>query len=476
MKKNALFLTLSAAVLLANIGCSRKVGEKTELLQPSAKSSAVLPAEIQENVPEEMQNIVFLQFLFSFLKNEYVSEIADSDMMEKIISTLLPSLDPHSSYLNEKAFAALKNQIDGEFGGLGIEIMIDEGFIRVISPVDDTPAYKAGLKSGDLIIYIDDECINGVSSEEALGKLRGKPGTKVKLKIKRNNKLPFDVTIEREIIKVQSVKAEILDRIAYVRISTFDANTSKNLLKFLKDNLGKIDGIVMDLRNNPGGLLEECVALADMFLKKGQTIVSIRGRTEENTRKYESKSGDITKGIPIVVIINSATASAPEILAAALTENKRGISVGTRSFGKGTVQKVFQISETTAVKITIAKYYTPSGKCIQADGITPDITADSATIDKHGVFCVREESLINAIDAGKKVENKKKTDEENKKALDALSKSKKKEKGDDEEVDSESMCRALPLAERVEKDYQLNKAFDIIKVANLSETCKNTSR
>jgi carboxyl-terminal processing protease len=332
----------------------------------------------------------------------------------------------------------------------------------VISPVDDTPAYKAGLKAGDLIIYIDDECINGISSEEALEKLRGKPKTCVKLKIKRNDKPPFDVEIERDVIKVQSVKTEVLDNIGYVRIATFDKNTCKDVIKFIQENKNKnLHGIVLDLRNNPGGLLDECVALSNIFLKGGK-IVSTRGRIQENTRSFYADNEDLTNGLPLVVLINSGTASAPEIVAGALRDNKRAIIVGSRSFGKGSVQKVIPLSEKTAIKLTIAKHYTPNGECIQANGISPDVEADYATIQKPELFIIREEFFNNALDADKKAKNKKFADAQNKKSLDELAK--KKGKNNEEEEDQELLYRKLSLRERVDKDYQLNKAFDVINV------------
>ena len=421
----------------------------------------VIPDSIKKNVPEDMQYTVFLQMILGLIRAEYVNELSEGESVEKTISGMLSSLDPHSSYLNEKAFSALKNQTEGEFGGLGIEIMMDESFVRIISPIDDTPAYKAGLKSGDMIIYINDECVNGLSAEETLERLRGKPGTKVKLKIKRADKTPFDVTIERALIKVQSVKAEILNNVGYIRISTFDKHTTEGIKKFLSENKDKkLYGLILDVRNNPGGLLDEAVSVSDIFLNGGK-IVSTRGRTEDNTKEFSAKKGDLTNGMPLVVLINSGTASAPEILAGALRDNKRAIIIGTRSFGKGSVQKVIPLSEKTAIKLTVAKHFTPSGECIQANGITPDIEADWAEIKKpEALFVVREEFFPNALDAEKREKNKKISDEENKKAIDA--RNKKKDEKDKEEEDYELLYRKLSLKERAEKDFQLSKAFDTI--------------
>lgn len=430
----------------------------------SGKCSLVIPEDIKRQVPEDIHYTVLMQMILNLIRHEYVNELSEGETAEKAIAGLLSSLDPHSSYLNEKAFTALKNQTEGEFGGLGIEIMMDDSFVRVISPIDDTPAYKAGLKSGDLIIYIDDECVNGLSAEEVLEKLRGKPGTKVKIKVKRSDKPPFDVVIERALIKIQSVKTEILDNVGYVRVSTFDKHTTESIKKFINDNKDKkLHGIVLDMRNNPGGLLDECVSASDLFLDGGK-IVSTRGRTKENSIEFDATPGDMSGGIPLVVLINSGTASAPEIMAGALRDNKRAIIIGTRSFGKGSVQKVIPLSEKTAIKITVAKHFTPSGECIQANGITPDIEADLAEIKKpEALFVVREEFFANALDAEKRKANKKKSDEENRKALEKLGEKTNKDGKKDEEEDKELLYRKMPLKERAEKDYQLTKAFDVIK-------------
>ncbi|MDR1561357.1 MAG: S41 family peptidase [Holosporaceae bacterium] len=439
----------------------------------------VIPESIKKNVPANMQYSVFLQLIFNLVGTEYVKDLSECEITEKAIAGLLASLDPHSSYLNEKAFMAIKNQTEGEFGGLGIEITIDEGFIRIISPIDDTPAYKAGIKSGDLIIYINDECINGITAEEALDKLRGKPKTKVKLKIKRENKSPFDVEIIRDVIKVQSVKAEILDNIGYVRISTFDKNTTRDLKKFIDEyKRKKIYGIILDLRNNPGGLLEEAVSVSDIFLNGGK-IVSTRGRAKENTKSFSASAGDLTNGLPLVVLINNGTASAPEIVAGALRDNKRALIVGVRSFGKGSVQKIIPLSDKTAIKLTVAKHYTPSGECIQANGVSPDIEADYAMIKKpEDLFIIREEFFNNALDVDKKSKSKRFTEAQNQKTIEKLDNKRNKDNHADDE-DQELLYRKLSLRERVEKDYQLSKAFDVIRVlykSNYLRIDKNAER
>lgn len=428
------------------------------------KTSLSIPESIKKDVPKDMWNTVFLQLIFNLLKNEYVYEMSDLEMTEKALKGLLSELDMHSCYMDEKDFELLKTQTDGEFGGLGIEIVMDGGFVRVISPIDDTPAYKAGLKSGDLILYVNDECIYGMSSTEILSKLRGKPKTKVKLRIKRRDKNPFSVVVERDMIKVTSVKSEVLDDIGYVRISTFDTKTGPDLKKvlesFRKQNL---KGIVLDLRNNPGGLLDAAVAVSNMFLKGGK-IVSIRGRTDECTKYYAADGVDLSDGLPVVVLINDGSASASEIVAGALRDNKRAVVVGVRSFGKGSVQKVIPLSEKTAIKLTIAKYYMPNGDSIQGKGVEPDIEAHLGEITPISTIRFQEIDSPKALDADLLKVDKKKIDMENQKIIDDLEKNNDKKIDKNDDLDAEITYRKLPLNEKVQKDYQLNKAFDVIKI------------
>ena len=401
-----------------------------------------------------------LQFVCSCIKYEYVNDMTDEEIIRKAIEGMMSNLDLHSRYLNEKAFNSLKNLTEGEFGGLGIEFILDDdGYIRVISAIDDTPAYKAGLKNGDLIVGVNGEYLGTNTTDiEVIEKLRGKPGTKVKLKIIRGRQAAFDVTITRDLIKVKSVKTEILDNIGYIRISTFDKNTSADIKKFLLANK-KLDGVIIDVRNNPGGLLDEAVAASDLFLKNCK-IVSTKGRTKENTMDFFANDTDVSNGLPIVVLINSGTASAPEIMAGALRDNKRAVIIGTRSFGKGSVQKVIPLSEKTAIKLTIAKHYTPNGECIQGNGITPDIEAGYANIKKfEGVFSLREEIFKNALDSK---ESSKKHPESNK-----LPDSPSKKDSNNQKEDDELDFRKMSLKERAEKDYQLNKAFDTLKAIKI---------
>lgn len=449
--------------------------KSTSAAKSRYKTSLEIPESVKKSVPKDMQNTVFLQLIFNLLKSEYVYEMSDLEMTEKAIKGLLNELDMHSSYMDEKAFSALRDQTGGEFGGLGIEMTMDEGFVRIISPIDDTPAYRAGLKSGDMIIYINDECVYGMSVDEVLSKLRGKPGTKVKLRIKRRDKNPFSVTIERDLIKVESVKAEILDDVGYVRISVFDLKTADKLKSFIDGLKGKnVKGLVLDLRNNPGGLLESSVAVSNMFLKGG-TIVSIRGRTQDATKYYSADNVDLTNGLPLVVLINDGSASAAEIVTGALRDNKRAIVVGERSFGKGSVQKVIPLSEKSAIRLTIAKYFMPNGECIQGRGVSPDIEACFGEIKPFKMVRFQESDSPKALDSDLHQEDRKKSDEENRKILDDLDKSfdKKKNGEKDEDTDAEISYRKLSLRERVQRDYQLNKAFDVVRVLAQSRARKD---
>jgi len=303
-------------------------------------------------------------------KNSYVEDVEDKKLIESAINGMLVSLDPHSSYLDAQSFKYMNEQTKGKFGGLGIEVTMEQGVVKVVSPIDDTPASRAGLKPGDYIVNIGGENVMGMTLNDAVDKMRGKVGTKVKLNIRRLNEKPFDVTLKREEIKIQSVKNDIkAGDVAYVRISSFsedvDSNVKKAIKKAEKDLKGKLKGIVLDVRNNPGGLLDQAVGVSDLFLNQGE-IVSTRSRNEEDTVRYSAKSGDIAEGLPIVVIINDGSASASEIVAGALQDHKRAVILGEKSFGKGSVQPVVPLGKYGAMRLTTARYYTPSGRSIQA--------------------------------------------------------------------------------------------------------------
>jgi carboxyl-terminal processing protease len=318
--------------------------------------------------------------VFERVRSDYVEKPDDSKLVESAISGMLSGLDPHSSYMDAKSFRDMQVQTRGEFGGLGIEVTMEDGLIKVVSPIDDTPASHAGILANDLITMLDDEQVQGLTLNQAVEKMRGPVNTKIKLKIIRKGAdNPIDVTLVRDNIRVRSVRSRVeADDIAYIRITTFNEQTTEGLKKSIADlqnQIGgdKLKGYVIDLRNNPGGLLEEAVTVSDAFLERGE-IVSTRGRNPEETQRRTAHPGDLTKGKPVIVLINGGSASASEIVAGALQDHKRATLVGTRSFGKGSVQTIIPLgSGNGALRLTTARYYTPSGRSIQAKGIVPDI-------------------------------------------------------------------------------------------------------
>ena len=336
-------------------------------------------------------------------KLNYVEEVSDKKLIESAINGMLTSLDPHSSYLDAESFNYMNEQTKGKFGGLGIEVTMDNGLVKVVSPIDDTPAAKAGIKAGDYITHINGETVVGMSLNDAVSKMRGKVGEKVKLSIRRINSKPIELTIKRQEIKIQSVKSEIKDdSIVYIRISSFTEDVDDSVSKAIKDAKKKLKnkllGIVIDVRNNPGGLLDQAVDVSDLFLEKGE-IVSTRSRNEADTVKFMANEGDVAKGLPIVVMINEGSASASEILAGALQDHHRAIILGERSFGKGSVQTVIPLRDYGAMRLTTARYYTPSGRSIQAKGIEPDIEVKPAKVQELESYAlnISEADLNNAL-------------------------------------------------------------------------------
>jgi len=323
--------------------------------------------------------------VFQRIKDDYVEKIDDKTLLDNAIKGMVNNLDPHSAYLGPKDFSELEETTSGEFGGLGIEVGMENGFVKVISPIDDTPAQKAGIQAGDMIIKINDHPVKGMSLQEAVNMMRGKAGSSITLTIVREGKsAPFDVTIKRAVIKVTSVKSRLLEKgYGYVRITQFQEATAdefgKALDKLKKENKGRLKGLVIDLRNNPGGVLQAAVGVADDLLNKG-LIVYTEGRIPSSQLRFTAKPGDKADGVPVAVLINGGSASASEILAGALQDNHRAVIMGTRSFGKGSVQTVMPLDENSAIKITTARYYTPSGRSIQALGITPDIEVKQAKV------------------------------------------------------------------------------------------------
>lgn len=332
-----------------------------------------------QNLP--LSDIRALSEVFGKIKENYVEPVPDKKLLENAIRGMVDSLDPHSNYLDKSAFQELRVGTTGEFGGLGIVVGMENGFVKVVSPIDDTPAAKAGIKSGDLIVRLDNKPVKGMTLDEAVKLMRGKPGTKITLLVVRaGEEKPLTFVLKRSKIRVKSVKSRTLEKgYGYVRISQFQERTAidmrKALTKLKKENHGQLKGLVLDLRNNPGGLLDAAVDVADTFLTHG-TIVSVRGRNKEDDVVHSATPNDMLKGAPMIVLVNGGSASASEIVSGALKDNKRAIIMGTRTFGKGSVQTVIPLGNDTAIKLTTARYYTPSGRSIQAEGIEPDIVLD----------------------------------------------------------------------------------------------------
>jgi carboxyl-terminal processing protease len=317
--------------------------------------------------------------VFERVRSDYVEKPDDSKLIESAINGMLTGLDPHSSFMDGKSFKDMQIQTRGEFGGLGIEVTMEDGLIKVVAPIDDTPAHKAGVMANDIITHLDDEPVQGLTLNQAVEKMRGPVNTKIRLKIMRKGQdKPTEVSITRDIIRVRSVRTRVEgDDVAYVRITQFNEQTTEGVKKAIADiqaQMGdKLKGYVLDMRNNPGGLLDQAISVADAFLEKGE-IVSTRGRNAEETQRFNARAGDLTKGKPIIVLINGGSASASEIVAGALQDHKRATVLGTRSFGKGSVQTIIPLGAGNgALRLTTARYYTPSGRSIQAKGISPDI-------------------------------------------------------------------------------------------------------
>ena len=371
--------------------------------------------QVAQTIP--LEDIRSLSEVFGKVKQHYVEDIEDKVLLENAIRGLLTGLDPHSAYLDKEAFTELREGTSGEFGGLGIVVGMKDGFVNVISPIDDTPAERAGVKSGDLIIRLDDKNVKGMTLEDAVSIMRGKPKTDIELTIVREGAdKPLKIEITRAIIKIQSVRSKTLDKgFGYIRVSAFQERTGADLRKAIsklkKENDKKLKGLVLDLRNNPGGLLSAAVEVSDAFLEGG-TVVSIKGRDESNTTTYSAKGLDLINEAPIVVLINGGSASASEIVAGALQDHKRAIIMGSLSFGKASVQTVVPLGNGSALKLTTARYYTPSGASIQAKGITPDIVLDDVKVSKaeeNGFKQTKEKDLTGHLENGdsEKKDNKK---------------------------------------------------------------------
>ncbi len=338
------------------------------------------------NTAQTYKELNLLGDVFALVRADYVDKVSDETLVEGAINGMLTSLDPHSNYLNAKNFNDMKVQTRGEFGGLGIEVSMENGLVKVVSPIDDTPAAHAGIKPGDLITRLDGTPVQGLTLPEAVEKMRGPVNSDITLTIRRAGRDPFDVKLTRAIIKIKSVRSHLEGgNIGYIRITSFNEQTDvglTNAMKTLKKEANnKLIGVVLDLRNNPGGLLDQAVAVSDAFLDKGE-IVSTRGRRSDDAQRYDAHGGDIAAGLPVAVLINGGSASASEIVAGALKDHHRAILIGTRSFGKGSVQTIIPLAGHGAMRLTTARYYTPSGRSIQARGIEPDVVVEAAKIER----------------------------------------------------------------------------------------------
>ncbi|OSQ47106.1 S41 family peptidase [Thalassospira alkalitolerans] len=403
-----------------------------------------LPALAQSSTTTSAETYRLLNLfgdVFEQVKAKYVEEVDDKQLIEAAINGMLTSLDPHSSYLNMDNFEEMQVDTRGEFGGLGIEVTMEEGFVKVISPIYDTPAEKAGLQPGDFITHIDGKPIRGLGLNEAVEMMRGKVNTDIRLTIiRKGEQAPFDVTLTRAVIKIQSVRAETKDDIGYIRITKFNEQTFSGLQRAItdmRDQIGpEMKGLVLDLRNNPGGLLDQAISVSDAFLDKGE-IVSTRPRDTENTERYNARPGDLAEGLPIIVLVNDGSASASEIVAGALQDHRRAVIMGTRSFGKGSVQTILPMPGNVALRLTTARYYTPSGKSIQEVGIVPDIIVPQAHVESIETAQRRSEADLNG----------------------AL-------RNEDQTIDdaaNKANDRRSAAEEIAQKDYQLSRALDMIR-------------
>ncbi len=425
--------TLLVLTIGLTLGITLAIGQGVFADKNAGKAVSALPLDELRTFTE----------VFARIKKDYVEEVSDKTLLENAIRGMLSGLDPHSSYLDPEHFKELQVGTSGEFGGLGIEVGMEDGFVKVISPIDDTPAQRAGVKAGDLVIRLDEKPVKGMTLHDAVKIMRGKVGTDIVLTIIREGEeKPLKITITRDTIKVKSVRARDLgDGFGYLRISQFQSRTGENLAeaieKLKKDNDGKLNGMVLDLRNNPGGVLNAAVEVSDAFLETG-LIVYTQGRIADSEMKFNATPRRLLDGAPLVVLVNGGSASASEIVAGALQDHKRAVIIGTRTFGKGSVQTILPLNEKTALKLTTARYYTPSGRSIQAEGVTPDIMLEPLKITKLEGLGER----VKEADLSRHLDN----DKDN---------GKKDKKNAEKEDEPESS-----LAQR---DYQLFEALNVLK-------------
>ncbi len=445
---------ISGVALGALIGLITSSGLEVFAEKPSASSQTTLPLAQLKKFSE----------VYTRVKRDYVEEVDDKKLITNAISGMLSGLDPHSAYLDEEEYTELRVGTSGEFGGLGIEVGMENGFVKVISPIDDTPAQKAGIKAGDLIIRLDDKPVKGLTLGEAVKIMRGKPGEPINLLVVRDGEnKPLNIKIVRAIIKVKSVKQRTLEPgFGYIRISSFQSKTTAGVKKAIgelkKENKDHLKGIVLDLRNNPGGVLSGAVGVSDIFLTKGN-IVYTEGRVADALMRYDATPEDLLEDAPMVVLVNEGSASASEIVAGALQDHKRALIVGNKTFGKGSVQTVLPLDEKTAVKLTTARYFTPSGRSIQAKGIEPDIPIESLQLAKN-----EEDKNPEAFKTLSEADLTGHLSNPNNKPDDKQSLDKKNTPGE-QTNDKDTATKDADLAN---EDYQLFEALNVLKSMNLA--------
>ena len=423
---------------------------RLRLLAVSAAVLLVLPLAVlplgapsaQDDRSDTYRQLKLFGDVFERVRADYVEEVTDEQLIEAAIRGMLTDLDPHSSYLSAESFKDMQVQTKGEFGGLGIEVTMENGLVKVVSPIDDTPAFRAGVQAGDLITHLDGEPVMGLTLADAVKRMRGPINSDIVLTLRREGVDPFDVSITRDVIRIQSVRSRAEGNVGYIRITTFNEQTTPGVQREiveLKEEIGDdLRGYVLDLRNNPGGLLDEAIGVADSFLHQGE-IVSTRGRDSDDAQRFTAREGDLAEGQPVVVLINGGSASASEIVAGALQDHRRAIVLGTSSFGKGSVQTIIPLSGHGAMRLTTARYYTPSGNSIQATGIDPDIEVEQARIEELDNGRQRREAdLRGALDSPNGDEDP----------------------GGDDPAEDPAQSAA---AEDPPVDYQLQRALDLLR-------------
>lgn len=431
-----LLLVLIFPTLLANAQEDAEPADDPSLPAETVDSQdSTLGLENPALAPLPLNQIRDFANIFMRIKHNYVTEVTDQELLDYAVRGMLNGLDPHSTYLRDEGVENLTEDTTGRFGGLGMEVMMEDGFVKVVAPIDDTPAAEAGIQSGDIIIRINGSTLSGNNLNDATHRMRGEPGTAITITVLRETEPePIEFKLVRAVVNLSSVRRiSLSNEIGYLRVSQFQLNTAENFrkqLKMLRDKEG-FSGLIIDLRNNPGGLLNSAISIADAFIKEG-VLVSTRGRREQNSQEFNATANDMLSGKPIVVLINGGSASASEIVAGALQDHGRAIIVGTESFGKGSVQTVMEIDETQAIKLTTARYYTPNGRSIQAAGIVPDVIVESRQFKEPGAGISR----IKEKDLDGHLEN---------------------------ESQPSKTTEAPDLAATLAADYQLNEAYNLLK-------------